>query len=121
MMNFCPHCNYRLHLQTTDEGDSLYFVCNTCGFKQKNERGGLILETAVQEKASDSYKVFLNEFTIDDPTLPHTKTLTCPNPSGKCASKNPGVESDVIYIKYDASALKYLYICTHCKAHWRTR
>ena len=117
MLKFCKHCEYSLSLEISkDDANTLYYVCATCGYKEKEEKGGLIMETAVQEKASDSYKVYLNEFTKKDPTLPHIKTIPCPNQA--CSGKsNP----DVIYIKYDPTALKYLYICTHCDTHWHSR
>jgi DNA-directed RNA polymerase subunit M/transcription elongation factor TFIIS len=117
MLKFCKHCDYSLTLEINkDDENTLYYSCATCGYKEKEEKGGLIMETAVQEKASDSYKVYLNEFTIKDPTLPHIKNIPCPNEA--CTGK---ADPDVIYIKYDAAALKYLYICTHCKTHWRSR
>lgn len=103
----------------SNDKQALYYTCVTCGYNKKDETGGLIMETMVQEKASDSYKVYLNEFTINDHTLPHMKTIPCPNTD--CAGKKGGKETDVVYIKYDAAGLKYLYVCTHCESHWRSR
>jgi hypothetical protein len=31
------------------------------------------------------------------------------------------VESDVIYLKYDAINMKYLYICNMCDTKWRSK
>jgi DNA-directed RNA polymerase subunit M/transcription elongation factor TFIIS len=121
MLKFCPECDYCLYIknEVDAEGVHMIYECKTCGYTKREENGGLIMETVVQEQASDSYKVYLNEFTLKDPTLPHTTTLKCPN--GACNSNSGTVEPDVIYIKYDAAHMKFLYICTHCKTHWRTR
>jgi len=122
MLKFCPHngCGYSLYIvMNGDEERTLTYQCKACGYTKTEETGGLIMETVVQEQASESYKVYLNEFTLKDPTLPHTNTLKCPNDA--CASNGGGAQADVIYIKYDVVHMKYLYICTHCKTHWRTR
>ncbi len=63
--------------------------------------------------------MLLNEFTHQDPTLPHVKNIPCPN--AECLTKTGAKERDVIYIKYDADNLKYLYICNVCKAQWRSK
>ena len=120
MLKFCPHCDYSLYISMESNAErTLTYQCKACGYSKEEETGGVIMETVIQEKASDSYKVYLNDFTLKDPTLPHTTTLKCPNES--CPSVGGGVASDVIYIKYDAINMKFLYICTHCKTHWRTR
>lgn len=92
--------------------------CRNCGHKQ-DETPGLVMETAVQENASDSYRVFVNEYTKQDPRLPHTSSLKCPN--GQCPSRNGQAKPDVIYIKYDAANMKFLYICNVCDTQWKSR
>ncbi len=127
----CPKCDYYMplgegNLDAELEGDDkakakdLIRYCRNCGHNQE-EKKGLVMETIIQEKASDAYRVFLNEFTKQDPRLPHSKTLKCPNKS--CPSVTGGAESDVIYIKYDPVNLKFLYICnvTGCGTQWRSR
>lgn len=101
------------------ETNNLTRLCRNCGYKEQDEKGGLILETHVQQRSSEGYKIMLNEFTKYDPTLPHMKTIKCPN--GKCASNGGAVEKDVIYIKYDPTNMKYLYICNVCDQQWRSR
>jgi hypothetical protein len=106
------------------EGESirpdLIRYCRNCGFS-KDEEKGLVMETVIHEKSSDAYRVYLNEFTKEDPRLPHIKTLKCPN--AECPSRNGTAEADVIYIKYDTVNMKYLYICnvTGCNSQWRSR
>ena len=82
------------------------------------------METVIQEKASESYKIILNEFTRQDPTLPHTKEIKCPDEG--CPSNNGG-ERDVILMKYDKENLKFIYMCNAksgdktCQKTWRSR
>ena len=130
--HMCPKCDYYMaHTEgKTGEGEEalpdLVRSCRNCGHT-KNEEKGLVMETVIQEKASDAYRVYLNEFTKEDPRLPHIKTLKCP--SATCPSRTKGVESDVIYIKYDTVNMKYLYLCTvvdpeskaPCNTQWRSR
>jgi DNA-directed RNA polymerase subunit M/transcription elongation factor TFIIS len=121
LKNMCPKCDYYMPLARIGAKPvETEFIrkCRNCGF-QKEEEPGLVMETVVQEKVSDSYRVVLNEFTRDDPRLPHVKNLKCPNES--CPSRQPGGESDVIYIKYDTANLKFIYLCTKCPTQWKSR
>jgi DNA-directed RNA polymerase subunit M/transcription elongation factor TFIIS len=156
--DFCKVCRYYLYLDeviTTDESDEkgakkeLRRVCRNCGY-QEVMKGGLILEIDLKEKTSEGYKILMNEFTKDDPTLPHVHNLRCPNrgclsnkgraypadnpelaseeasapaeAAAKAANEDKGeVESDVIYLKYDAINMKYLYICNVCETKWRSK
>ena len=125
-IEFCPTCRYFLYLENkgiqSESGEivsELWRKCRACGFERQEEKGCLILETNLQEKVNESYKVLLNEFTKLDPTLPHVHNIQCPNE--ECASNIGSAERDVIYMKYDAVNLKFIYICTVCDKHWRSR
>lgn len=129
-MNFCPKCENYLYLEQASEDvtnaagitEKRYFLnrrCRTCGYNEVDVQGGLVNETIVQERASEGYKVLLNEFTRQDPTLPHVNTLPCPN-TATCQSYK-GKPRDVIIIKYDAQNMKFLYICNVCGEQWRSR
>ena len=154
--DFCKICRYYLYLEEVsvvddEKGDKevtkkeLRRVCRNCGY-QEQMKGGLILEIDLKEKTSEGYKILMNEFTKDDPTLPHVHNLRCPsracpsnkgraypmdNPVADAAAAAPApqapnedkgeVESDVIYLKYDAINMKYLYICNVCDTKWRSK
>jgi len=129
-MNFCPKCENYLYLEQASEEvtnasgvtEKRYFLnrrCRTCGYNEVDVQGGLVNETIVQERASEGYKILLNEFTRQDPTLPHVNTLPCPN-TATCKSYK-GTPRDVIIIKYDAQNMKFLYICNVCGEQWRSR
>jgi len=93
-------------------------ICRNCGF-QEEEKGGLVLEMDLKEKTSEGYKILMNEFTTQDPTLPHVNTIKCPN--NECDSNISGKERDVIYLKYDTVNMKFLYICNICNKRWRSK
>jgi len=116
--DFCPTCRYYLYLDQADK--TLRRICRNCGYQTEDKKGGLILEIDLKEKTSEGYKILMNEFTKKDPTLPHVDTIKCPNES--CVSNtNQDTKKDVIYLKYDAVNLKFLYICNHCDAQWRSK
>ena len=122
--DFCPTCRYYLYLSQERSGDDekediLRRICRNCGYQEEDRKGGLILEIDLKEKTSEGYKILLNEFTKQDPTLPHVNTIKCPNL--ECKSNVGGTERDVIYIKYDAVNLKFLYICNVCDTKWRSK
>ena len=115
--DFCPTCRYYLYLDQNDK--TLRRICRNCGYQEEDKKGGLILEIDLKEKTSEGYKILMNEFTQRDPTRPHVNTIKCPN--GQCDSNTANKEKDVIYLKYDAVNLKFLYICNVCNAHWRSK
>jgi hypothetical protein len=118
-IHFCPICGYYLYLSTEGPEGQLIRVCNNCSYKKEDAKGGLISEILIQERAAEGYKILLNEFTRTDPRLPHIRgVMKCPDPA--CES-NHGKDSDIIYIKYDAVNLLYLYICDVCGYQWHSR
>ena len=116
-MKFCQVCRYYLYLNVQE--NECVRLCRNCGYTEKEEKGTLVSETLVKELTSEGYKILLNEFTRQDPTLPHLTMMKCPR--GDCESNVGSKEKDVIYIKYDAENLKYLYICNVCGEQWRSR
>jgi DNA-directed RNA polymerase subunit M/transcription elongation factor TFIIS len=115
--DFCSVCKYYLYLN--QEENTLRRICRNCGFQEEDKKGGLVLEIDLKEKTSEGYKILMNEFTKQDPTLPHVNSIKCPN-SG-CPSNAGGKDKDVIYIKYDPVNLKFLYICNVCDTQWRSK
>ena len=127
--HMCPKCEYYMPLRTVSETtedeagnqvtDTLIKrFCRNCGHEE-DEKKGLVMETSIQAQASESYRVFVNEYTKQDPRLPHTSNLKCPNVS--CGSRTGQAKADVIYMKYDTANMKFLYICTVCDTQWKSR
>jgi len=119
-LRFCPVCENYLYTDVDAESLDLFRVCRKCGHKEKDTKGGLVTEMMIQQQSAEGYKILLNEFTRKDPRLPHIrKNITCPNVG--CDSNKGGKDPDVIYIKYDAVNLLYLYICDICGEKWHSR
>lgn len=121
-MRFCPVCNYYLYLEM-ESTDSMIMLCKNCGhredMKPKTAEEALVLETLFRSGSSASGAssgVTVNQYTKMDPTLPHMKSLRCPN--GKCLSNTGEKERDVIYIKTDPVNMKFQYVCTVCDEQW---
>lgn len=118
-MRFCPICSNYLFLKDEEEG--LQLLCRHCGYKElmdpKTAGDALILETVFNVATNQKQTVSqLNAYTKLDPTLPHLKTIACPNPS--CQSQADEALRDILYIKTDAKNLKYQYSCTVCGTQW---
>ena len=121
-MRFCPRCSYYLYLSATD-GAAVSHQCKNCGYSEpldpKTKDDALILETNFRSGSSAggaASGITVNSYTLMDPTLPHVKTLRCPN--GDCESNRDESKRDVIYIKTDPTNLKFQYICTVCSRQW---
>ena len=119
-MRYCPVCNNHLCLQDEAEG-GLQLLCRHCGYKEKmapkNATEALILETTFNVASNQKQTVSqLNDYTKLDPTLPHLRTIDCPNQA--CASQGDASLRDILYIKTDAKALKYQYSCKVCETQW---
>ena len=97
LVYYCKHCNHE----------------DTKMIETKNMK---IFEYSTEEDSLSS--VTLNEYTRYDPTLPHVKTIKCPNLDCE-SNKNENVEQDVIYIRLDDSKMKYIYLCYHCNSNWK--
>lgn len=65
-----------------------------------------------------TYKQHATRYIKYDPTLPRVSNIPCPR---KAACTRPeGQGQRVIYIKYDATNLKFIYCCEYCGAFWKS-
>lgn len=119
-MKVCETCR-NMYVMNIHPGGRLFWRCLSCGVEEEQVGGCLLMETLVQERSSEGYKILLNEYTRQDPTLPHVKNIKCPNE--ECGSNRGGAERDVIYMKYDPVNMKFMYVCNvaGCGATWRSR
>ena len=119
-MHFCPECQNMLYLKVSEgDGNNLMQYCRHGGHEDASvtESDVCVLSTKIK-RSEEKYAHVINEFTKDDPTLPRTTTIRCPN-SG-CASNKDGEERDVLYLRYDDSNLQYVYLCAKCDTVWKT-
>jgi len=99
----------------------LHLMCRHCGYSEemqpKTAEEALILMTVFNTANNQKQTVSaINDYTKLDPTLPHLKTIACPNTT--CPSQADPATRDILYIKTDAKNLKYQYSCAVCDTQW---
>ena len=116
-MRFCKNCNNMYYLTISSEKDAvqtLLYTCRNCGDETRDSTLlGCVSETFVSKKNADIGYI-MNEYTKYDQTLPHISNVKCPNsecPSNKDPEHN---KRDVVYIRYDDTNMKYVYLCVVC-------
>jgi DNA-directed RNA polymerase subunit M/transcription elongation factor TFIIS len=118
-MNFCPECDNLLYYMTK-EGKRSYY-CKSCNYTREintlNETNSLIYENYIKEQPLH-YEFVVNEYTKNDPTLPKSNTIVCPNK--ECPCNKGDTPRDVRYIKHDPEAMKFIYICSVCDTKWKS-
>ena len=146
-MHFCSECQNMYYIRLDAENpDSLVYYCRHCGHETSFLEGQAVAlaseasatgsgETSQLTRVSktwvknaeSSFQYIVNKYTKLDPTLPHTNKMMCPN--ADCATNNPRkrgdkedkeVERDILYIRYDDTNIKYLYLCSTCDTTWKT-
>ena len=135
-MHFCTVCDNLYYIRLSgDDSNKLIYYCRKCG----NEDDSLVAtmdnicisKTHIKKKEG-GVKELVNEYTKLDPTLPRVSNIPCPNkacPSNHSASKKSNDEEDedgnkdkkheVIYLRYNDAALKFVYICNMCDTVWK--
>jgi DNA-directed RNA polymerase subunit M/transcription elongation factor TFIIS len=102
-----------------EDSNKLTYYCRNCRYKDETitEEGVCVLNTQFK-KGEQKFNHVINQYTKLDPTLPRIYNLKCPNP--ECKNTKEDKTTEVIYLRYDDSNLKYLYICTECDTTWKT-
>ena len=62
--------------------------------------------------------MYVNKYTKHDPTLPHLNNMQCANQDCITNQEGSNTKSDIIYIRYDESKMKYIYLCCNCDKAW---
>ena len=120
-MKFCNHCSNMLYISISEENSNeLIYYCRNCGEKDETltSENICVLETHLK-KGEQKFNHIINKYTKKDPTLPRISNVKCPN--SQCHTNvKEGVVPEIIYMRYDDDALKYLYICVTCDTVWKT-
>ena len=115
IFNFCDNCDNTMYLYLDKETEipQLYLYCKSCQNKIEY-KGNLIYNNDHNIDLSES--INNNKFLNYDITLPHIKSenIKCPNSECKSIVNEPPLPSDILYIKYNKSDMKYIYTCNHC-------
>ena len=120
-MHFCSNCSNMYYIRiNSDDPNKLVYYCRNCG----NEDNLLSLDNVSVsklqiKKGEQSFNHIINKYTKLDPTLPRINTILCPNTD--CATNhNTDSEREIIYIRYDDTNMKYVYLCSTCDTIWKT-
>jgi len=122
-MNFCSTCSNMYYIKLEEEEcDKIVYYCRNCGNVDDKilDVNKCILEENIN-KTEDKYNVHINKYTKLDITLPRINSIKCPNST--CETNSDGFDTimrEIIYIRYDNTAMKYLYLCSHCDFIWKT-
>ena len=128
-MHFCTKCGNMYYIKIKNEGDdSLIYYCRKCGYEDddivQDASSLCVSKTHVRGgEGSKIYSQVINKYTKLDPTLPRIDTIKCPN--AKCSTnsseeKEGSAKREVIYLRYDDTNLKYVYLCPTCDHIWKT-
>ncbi len=120
-MRFCINCDnmYYIKLDNQDENRLIYY-CRNCG-NEKNDltNDNMCISKLNIQRNDQKYKHVINQYTKLDPTLPRTSKIKCPN--HQCSSNaDDSMQSDIIFVRYDDSNIKYIYLCSYCETTWKT-
>jgi len=123
-MHFCDKCENMYYIKISEEKkDALVYYCKKCGNEDTNvnEDNMCVLNTNFKKKDT-KYKHIINKYTKFDPTLPRAKNMKCPNEKCKSNSKDMSKKenSEIIYMRYDNTNIKYVYLCSICDSTWTT-
>lgn len=122
-------------------GNKLIYYCRNCGNKDESieKTGGCIYE---KNFSQDNQRIrhLVNAYTKFNITLPRIFHLTCPNnecssnaqkrawvnlpPAPAPATSHQNMrfaETEVVYQRYSAKELKYVYLCVHCDHIWTNK
>ena len=116
-MKFCEKCDNMLYLKLSEDRDLVYY-CKNCGHSipMKKEDGSICVIDDNTVDDNVKFSQYINKYIKFDPTLPRVNNITCVNPQ---CTKKKDEENEIIYLKYDADNMKYLYYCTYCDNFWR--
>ena len=113
-MHFCTNYNNMYYVKIAEENENqLIYYCRKCGTEDTTiTEDNICVSKTVLKKSELKFSHIINEYTKLDPTLPRTNKIKCPNK--ECNDD----DKEVIYIRYDDTNMKYVYICTACDKVW---
>ena len=92
-----------------------FYSCTSCGYTSKLNDGTIIFKTSFIKHDEDD--TTLNDFRIDDNTLPRTKDFICPN--NDCKSRKNDKNKEAIFYRPYMNSYLLKYICCDCKTTWQ--
>jgi DNA-directed RNA polymerase subunit M/transcription elongation factor TFIIS len=119
-MHFCSVCNNMYYLRIDEQNpNKLDYYCRNCGHEDKLlAHDNMCVSKTYIKKNDQSFNHIINEYTKLDPTLPRVSTILCPN--SECETNTKNTKREIIYIRYDDTNMKYVYLCSDCSTIWQT-
>ena len=122
-MQFCDTCDnmYYIKLEGEDCNKVIYY-CRNCGNTSGdfiNTSKCILKENII--KNDTKYNIKINKYTKLDNTLPRINYIKCPNIECNSNSQDFDIANrEILYIRYDNTNMKYMYLCSHCDFTWNT-
>ena len=120
-MHFCSKCENMYYIKIDEKNpNKLIYYCRKCGNENElfDSDNVTILNTNIK-KSEDSFTHIINKYTKLDPTLPRTDKVLCPNKDCE-TNTDKNNKREIIYIRYNDSEMKYVYLCSTCDTVWKT-
>ena len=119
-MHFCDQCQNMYYIRIDSENtNKLIYYCRNCGNEDKLLTTDNVCISSTQiKKGEQGFGHIINKYTKLDPTLPRISKILCPNP--ECATNKKDEKREIIYIRYDDTNMKYIYVCSTCDTVWKT-
>ena len=119
-MHFCNQCQnmYYISISASDANKLIYY-CRNCGHEDNVLSVENVTVSKMQLKKSEQeFSHIINKYTKLDPTLPRINNVLCPNMN--CKTNTDEIKREIIYIRYDDTNMKYVYLCSSCDTVWKT-
>jgi DNA-directed RNA polymerase subunit M/transcription elongation factor TFIIS len=119
-MHFCSQCSNMYYISIDPENTNrLTYYCRNCGHKDTMISVNDVTVSKVQlKKSQQEFSHIINKYTKLDPTLPRVTNILCPN--SECITNTDNKPCEIIYIRYDDTNMKYVYLCSSCDTVWKT-
>ena len=119
-MHFCIQCSNMYYISINpDDANTLIYYCRNCGNKDSTISVKDVTVSSVQlKKSQQEFTHIINKYTKLDPTLPRISNILCPN--ADCLTNKEDKPREIIYIRYDDTNMKYVYLCSTCDIVWKT-
>ena len=123
-MHFCKTCDNMYYIKISEKSPNvLAYYCRKCG----DNNDTITVENVSLSKISlkkggtddQHFSNVINKYTKLDPTLPRINHIACPN--SVCSTNNDErpTPREIIYIRYDDTNIKYVYLCSTCDTAWK--
>ena len=120
-MHFCSKCGnmYYIRLSTDDQTQLIYY-CRKCGNENTTiTEDNVVVSKKIIVKKEQRFNHIINKYTKLDPTLPRITNIKCPNRDCPSNEEDTDVKNEIIYMRYDDTNMKYVYICVNCDTIWK--